>query len=74
MTSTNINENVPSLGDLSDRADERAVVALLSTTTVPGVVVEVGPDDAALAGAFIEDAISFGDAQASMIDAEREDQ
>lgn len=30
--------------------------------TVPGVIVEVDPDDADAAGAFLEDAVNFDDA------------
>lgn len=69
---TDSNEPVPSLVDLSEKADARAVGILLQTTITPGVEVDVSPEDAELAGAFEEDALSLEEAKATAIDADQE--
>lgn len=44
--------------------------AKLANLSIPGHIQEFDPDEAELAGAFIEDAMSLEDAEAAMLDDE----
>lgn len=51
-----------------DPIDKAVAELLQAVEAVPGLEVEIDPQDAALAGAFVEDALSYEDAAEGAID------